>query len=163
MTTIHPCEPETIRDIMFEIGDFANNLPVIALREQKPQIFQQIQDYYDATVEPRNPGNIILVERTLIAQRTAAGIPSPVLATWYQTRLDALGGEIDEPAPRIRTILDRIVLVNTDPDKTTPEDVQALQKAGLEETDIIAVSQLIAFIHYQARLLAGLNALGARS
>lgn len=162
MSTIPPNETTT-RDITFEIGDFANSPEVSAIREQKPQIFEQIQDYYDATVEPANPGNISLVERVLIAQRTAAGIPSPVLATWYQTRLDALHGEIDESAPRIKAILGRISLVNTDPDRTTSEDVQALQKAGLDETAIIAVSQLIAFIHYQARLLSGLNALGARS
>ncbi len=151
------------RDITFEIGNFDGNAAIVAIREQKPQVFAQIQDYYDATVQPTNPGNVSLAERALIAHRVAAGIPDAVLAGWYQTTFDALNETVDESTPRLAAILSRLALVNTHPEQTTPDDVRALQDAGLSEVDIISISQLIAFVHYQARLLAGLKALGATS
>lgn len=161
-TTTPPSETST-RDITFEIGGFDDNSAIIALRQQKPQIFKQVQDYHDATVAPDEPGTITLAERALIAQRVAVNIPSPLLATWYQHRLDSLGGAIDESAPRMSAMLNRVTLVNTNPDETTPGDMQALKGAGLDEIAIISLSQLIAFVHYQARLHAGLAAIGAAS
>ncbi|MGI8486880.1 MAG: hypothetical protein ACR2OU_21805 [Thermomicrobiales bacterium] len=163
MPTIPPSETTT-RDITFEVGEFDDNPAIVALREQKPQIFDQVQAYYDATVAPDQPGTISLQERALIAQRVAAGIPSPLLANWYQHRLDSFEtGAIDEASPRIQAMLARVSLVNANPDATTHDDVRALQDAGLDETAIISLSQLIAFVQYQARLHAGLTAIGAAS
>lgn len=154
---------KTAQDVTIEIGNFAGNPAIESLREQKPQIFTQVQAYYEAAVEPAEPGEISLAERAFIAQRVAAGIPSPVLAAWYRQRLKKLGENIDESTPRMRAILARIELVNTNPDVSTPEDIQVLRDAGLSQAAIIALSQLIAFVHYQARLLAGLSALGTQS
>ena len=159
-----PPNETTTRDITFEIGEFDDNPAIVALRKQKPQIFEQVQAYYDATVAPDEPGTINLAERALIAQRVAAGIPSPLLANWYNQRFDSLDtSAINESSPRIRTMLARVSLLNANPDETTHEDVRALQEAGLDETAIISLSQLIAFVHYQARLHAGLTAIGAAS
>ena len=163
MSTPPPPALETAQDVTIEIGNFAGNPAIESLREQKPQVFAQVQAYYKAAVEPSAPGEISLGERTFIAQHVAAGIPSPVLVSWYRQRLAALGEEIDESTPRMRAILARIALVNTNPDVSTPEDIQALRDAGLSQAAVIALSQLIAFVHYQARLLAGLSALGAQS
>jgi uncharacterized protein YciW len=157
--TIQP----TRSDITFEIGKFADNATVVALRNEKPQIFQQIQDYYNATVDPDEPGSVSLAERALIAQRVAELIPSQILDDWYGALLESRGGVSDLDSERIKAILKRVALVNAHPDASTPEDVIALQDAGLGEHEIIAISQLIAFVHYQARLLVGLHALGAAS
>ncbi len=156
-------EQTATRDITFEIGGFAGNPTIIALREQKPQIFEQIQAYYDATVAPDDPGTISHTERAVIAQHVAAGIPNAVLAGWYQHLVDAGNEPVDETTTRFQAILARIALVHTHPDASTAEDVQALSDAGLNATDIISLSQIIAFVHYQARLHAGLQALGAIS
>jgi len=150
-------------DITFEIGGFADNPTIVALRDEKPQIFTWIQTYYNATVSPEDPGTISLAERALIAQRAAELIPSPVLDNWYGALLEERGGVADITSPRIQALLDRVALVNENPDRSTKEDVQKLRDAGFSQQDIIAVSQLIAFVHYQARLLAGLRALGAAS
>jgi uncharacterized protein YciW len=163
MGTIQPPAQQRPRDMTFEIGHFAGNAAIEAIREQKPQVFAQIQDYYDATVQPADPGNVSLAERALIAHRVAAGIPDAALADWYRTIIDALNETVDESTPRLTAILARIALVNANPNQTASDDVRALQDAGLTEIDIISISQLIAFVHYQARLLVGLKALGATS
>jgi uncharacterized protein YciW len=156
---------EPLSDITFAIGGFDGNPALEALRQQVPDIFTQITRYYDAVLAPpeAETGGLTLPERALVAQRTAERIPSPVLARWYAALLSERGGlaraEVD--SPRVQAMLHRVALVNEHPDFTTAEDVQDLFEAGLSQREVIALSQLIAFVHYQARLLAGLHAIGA--
>ncbi|MGC4106813.1 MAG: hypothetical protein QM753_10745 [Thermomicrobiales bacterium] len=151
-------------DITFAIGGFAGNPALEALREQAPDIFAQIGDYYDAVLSPTPDAEngLSLAERALIAQRVAERIPSPTLDSWYGALLAERGGitKAALDSPRLQAIQNRIRLVNEHPDFTTADDVQDLFDAGLTHGEVIALSQLIAFVHYQARLLAGLRAIG---
>lgn len=152
-------------DITFTIGGFHGNPALEALRAQAPDIFAQIGAYYDAVLSPE-PGaenGLSPAERALVAQRVAERIPSPALDAWYGALLAERGGITTDALdlPRVGAMLERVALVNEHPDFSTAEDVQDLFAAGLTHGEVIALSQLIAFVHYQARLLAGLRAIGA--
>ena len=41
--------------------------------------------------------------------------------------------------------------------KVTEDDISALRSAGISEEDIVRLSELIAFVSYQIRLVAGLK------
>jgi len=157
--------PSAAADITFTIGGFAGNPALEALRDQAPDIFAQIGGYYDAVLSPAPDAEngLTLAERALVAQRVAERIPSPALDAWYGALLAERGGigKAALDSPRVRAMLDRVALVNEHPDFTTAEDVQDLFAAGLTHGEVIALSQLVAFVHYQARLLAGLRAIGA--
>ena len=51
-------------------------------------------------------------------------------------------------------------LLTTKPAAASPADLQALRDVGLDETDIVTASQLIGFVNYQPRAVAGLALLG---
>jgi len=160
-----PTSPHDTPDITFTIGNFHGNPALEALRDQAPDIFAQVGDYYDAVITPA-PGaenGLSLAERALVAQRVAERIPSPALDAWYGALLAERGGiaKAALDSPRVEAMLARVALLNEHPDFTTAEDVQDLFAAGLTHGEVIALSQLIAFVHYQARLLAGLRAIGA--
>ncbi len=50
-------------------------------------------------------------------------------------------------------------LITVTPRDATRQDLEALQQAGLTIPQIIALSELIAFINFEARIIAGLAAL----
>ncbi|MGB3328913.1 MAG: hypothetical protein WBA46_08160, partial [Thermomicrobiales bacterium] len=148
--TPQPPSPAPNADITFAIGGFAGNPAIEALRGQVPDIFAQVGGYYDAVIAPapEAENGFSLPERALVAQRTAGRIPSPILDSWYGSVLAERGGIPREAreTPRMQAMLARVALVNEHPDYTTEEDVQDLFDAGLTHGEVIALSQLIAFV-----------------
>jgi uncharacterized protein YciW len=67
------------------------------------------------------------------------------------------------PAPaglgRTALLLRYAGMVAVQPECCGQEDIDALTPQGLSPQDIVAVTQLFAFVPYQTRLLAGLRAL----
>ncbi|MCS5667571.1 MAG: hypothetical protein NZ876_09310, partial [Dehalococcoidia bacterium] len=58
---------------------------------------------------------------------------------------------------RMKAIIRHTDLVTLNPKDATAEDVSALRSAGLDDADIVRLSELIAFIAYQIRVVAGLR------
>jgi uncharacterized protein YciW len=62
-------------------------------------------------------------------------------------------------SPRIPVLLAHATMLTKVPDQATPEAIQTLIAAGLAPRDVVMLSQLIAHVNYEARLLAGLRLL----
>jgi uncharacterized protein YciW len=60
---------------------------------------------------------------------------------------------------RWATILAHVDRVTRDPESAQPSDLQALGSAGLSPHAIVSLSQLIAYVNFQSRVLAGLRML----
>ena len=58
---------------------------------------------------------------------------------------------------RLRAILRHTDLVAVNPKEATSGDVSALQSAGMTDADIVRLSELIAFVSYQIRVVDGLR------
>ena len=84
----------------------------------------------------------------------------------YRARLRTLGvdarcGRGTGP-PRLAAILRHVSLVATAPATATQADLEALRTAGLGPRDIVAITQIVAFVSYQVRVVAGMRALARR-
>ena len=62
---------------------------------------------------------------------------------------------------RLAAALDHAHLLVFRPRDASPEALQALLDAGLDTTEVVTLSQLVAFLTFQLRVVAGLEALAA--
>ena len=147
------------------------------LRNQKPELSEQLQDYYLAVFDPvpASAAAFPLGDRLLTALRVAAHTRSRAVIGWYADRaVDA--GVADEAIRHAQDVAtpwtDQTPLgaairhadrVTTNPSSVRPEHLQALKDAGFTPAGILSLAQTIAFVSYQLRLIAGLHALGASS
>ena len=57
----------------------------------------------------------------------------------------------------LRALLRHTDLVAVHPKDASAQDIENLQSAGIPDDDIVRLSELIAFVSYQIRLVAGLR------
>ena len=126
---------------------------VAALRAARPDFVRYTQGSYDAMVAPPNPSGLTAAERAIAARRTAELSGHPALAAHYAALPTTLG-------PRDTAILRHAELLAMSPGQATKADLEALEAAGLSPTEIVTLSQIVAFVSYQVRVAAGLALLG---
>lgn len=131
------------------------------LRGQRPEIKRHSQGYHDVLLLPADPGGLSHAERARIAWRTATLSRHPALTAHYQALLDAAdpAHATAEPTRRLAVIDDHVTRVVTAPASATPADIDALRRLGLTARDIVALTQIIAFVTYQVRAAVGLSLL----
>lgn len=147
---------------------------VAPLREEKPELAAQMQDYYDAVFAPAADSEAALstTERWLIAIRTASQTNSSAVVDWYSA--EAIRSGVDAAAiekaadaskpwagePRMAAMMRHVDLIVTHPVDSSRADIEALSDAGLSPAGIVALSQVVAYVSYQLRLVAAFRALG---
>jgi alkylhydroperoxidase domain protein/CMD domain protein len=142
------------------------------LRAQRPEATGHTQGSYDALFSSHPESPLSLAERFATALRVATLHEEPALRDHYAARLRATPGVseqliarvLDGPGAaglpaRLRAILAHVDLLVIRPAAATPADLKALQAAGLSDTEIVTVSQLIAFTSFQVRVYVGLSLL----
>ncbi|MGJ7573048.1 CMD domain-containing protein [Variovorax sp. RB2P76] len=145
-----------------------------AVRHQRDKVVAATQGSYDALFDPQLSGPP-LAERLLAAHAIARSADSAALQAHYRARLDALaplsaaqqaaadGAPVEALGadPRLQAVL---AFTRTLTDRPVEGDREALLKlpaAGLSTPEVVALAQLIAFVAYQVRVVAGLQALAA--
>lgn len=143
-----------------------------ALRAQRPEATSHTQGSYQALFSAASATAVTPIERFATALRVAALHEEPALVDHYRARLRATPGASDHliadvltgpdaaglPA-RLQAMLIHAGLLVIRPAAATPADLAALQAAGLSDAEIVTVSQLIAFVSFQVRVLVGLSLL----
>lgn len=164
-------------DVVNAILAIGNESPIAQLRNRKPDLVKELQDYYLSLFEPvaSSAEALPVLDRYLVAVRVASHTGSAAVAEWYARLATDAGASreaqgqatnIDEPVrenTRLGAALRHADLLTTRPADARKEDVQALKDAGFSPAGIVSLSQTIAFVSYQLRLIAGLRAFGARS
>ena len=144
-------------------GVGAHLAPILAGRAE---LMRASQANCDAVLAPREPGGISRRVRLALAGRIARLNGDARLAEHYLRALD--GGaelgladpEAPPPAdPLQAAMLRHVDLVTRAPREATRRDIDALREAGIAEADIVRLSQVIAFVNYQVRVIAGLRLL----
>jgi CMD domain protein len=139
---------------------------------QRAEILGLTQASYQAVLTPREPGGLSHAERAALARRMARHNGDDTLAAHYLEELTRLGATdamraVADPAVTVGhgTRLDAVVrhadLLTLQPRAATKGDIEALNGAGVSEPDIVRLAELVAFVNYQARVLAGLRLLKA--
>ena len=159
-------------DVIDHLAGIAPGSKLAQLRAARPALVAATQGSHEALFEPEDLGGVSHRERDGLALRVAVLTPSPELVTWHRERLAARGadaatiaafeqgpGGTGLTAREVALLRHADILANT-PGKATPGDIAALQAAGFSPRDIVTISQLIAFVSFQARLLVGLRLIG---
>jgi CMD domain protein len=142
------------------------------LRAARPVLVKATQGSHEALFEPDDLGGVSHRERDGLALRIAVLTPSPDLVRWHRERLAAQGESAAtiaafEQGPdgagltarEVALLRHADILANT-PGEASPAAIAALKVAGFTARDIVTISQLIAFVSFQARLIVGLRLVG---
>jgi CMD domain protein len=151
-------------DIVDTAAGLAPGSPVAALRRQREAFVRHTQGSHDVLITPADPGGVSLVERAATALRVASIERETALIAHYRERLGEIGGdaaaiEAMQVPPRLAAILRHVSLVATAPGSATQADLDALRDVGLAPCDIVVLAQIVAFVSYQVRVVAGLRVL----
>ena len=156
-------------DVMDALAGLTPDLRFAQMRRERPEAVRHTQGSDDAIFAPDDDGGLSRAERAAAALRIAIVLGDAALQAHYRARLAELdpGGrlraavEAGPPAAdrRLRLILAHVDRVTRAPDSATRSHLDELLAAGLSPRAVVALSQLIAYVNFQARVLAGLRML----
>ena len=157
-------------DVINILAGIAPESALAALRAQRGDVQTYTQNSDAALLNPTDVGGLSLIERHLVGLRIGTLNRNSAVATRHREQLRALGadpvlitateaqGEVTGPA-RLAAILHFTDTLTNQPRAATPANIERLTQAGLSDKDIVTLGQLVAYLAYQVRLLAGLRAL----
>jgi CMD domain protein len=156
-------------DVIDTLAGITPDSPLSRLRRERPEVVTHLQGSDDAIFAPADDGGLARAERAAAALRIAELLRDDVLVKHYRARLATLdptgalaktvegGAELTDA--RWDAILAHVDLVTRGPGVATRDDIDELTAAGLSSHAIVSLSQLIAFVNFQSRVLAGLRML----
>ena len=164
----------TSTDVIDQILGIDASSPIAALRAQRPELASQMQDYYDALFEPAgaSASEFSRGERLLTAIRVASHTGSVAVIDWYELLAVSSGVESamvvrvkDVARPwhdegRLAAAIRHADQVTSAPSQTSKDNLDALKIAGFSPAGIVSLAQVIAYVSYQLRLIAGLRVFG---
>jgi CMD domain protein len=158
-----------MNDVMDTLAALPPGSPLAELRRQRPEVVEHLQGSDDVIFSPADDGGLSRAERAAAALRAATLLRDAVLSGHYRTRLAALDpqgtlAKTVEGSARITegrwdAILAHVDLVTRGPGAAERKDIDNLLAAGLSSHAVVSLSQLIAYVNFQSRVLAGLRAL----
>lgn len=133
---------------------------------QRAEILRLSQASHDAVVIPTVPGAFSHGERAAFAERIVRLNNHDALAEHYRACLENAGADevlyaIADPerSPNADKRLTAAVrftdMVTQCPREATRSDIESLKDAGISEPDIVRLTELLAFVNYQLRVVAG--------
>ena len=143
---------------------------IAAILKERREILRRTDASHDAVLVPREPGGISHAERAALALRIVRRNQDAALAGHYQALLDNAGwhraadilADPDAAAPqdrRLAAMVRHVDILTRQPQAASRDDIAALRAAGLDDPDIVRLTQLAAFVNFQLRLVAGLRLL----
>lgn len=160
------------KDIVDQLVGLTPGSQTFDVRHKRDKVAAATQGSYDALFDPALPG-LPLADRLLVALYATRITPSPLLAAHYRARAVEAGvpaadiavAESGKPAdaadPRLAAILEFTRKLIEKPVEGDEAALKTLPAAGVSTPAVVTLSQLIAFLSYQTRLVAGLVAMKA--
>ena len=137
--------------------------PLTAVLNLRTEILELTENSHEASLRPTPTGSLTYAERAGLACRMTRRNNDPVLTKHYETMFGVGSQQIADTGfdgggdDRLKAIIRHTDLVTLNPKEATTEDISALRSVGLDDADIVRLSELIAFISYQVRVVAGLR------
>ena len=169
-----PIVYDAAQDLVDQLVGLKSDDATYAVRHQRDKVAAATQGSYDALFDPALPG-LTLAERLLVALYAARLTPAPELAAHYRQRaIDAdaspadiqvaeTGKPADAANPRLTAILEFTRKLIEKPVEGDEAALKTLPAAGVSTPAVVTLSQLVAFLSYQVRLVAGLKAMQAQA
>ncbi|MFI6325687.1 CMD domain-containing protein [Nonomuraea sp. NPDC050556] len=148
-------------DVIDQLAGIEPGSALDVLRARRPDAREYAQASYEALFCPENDEGVTLLERDAIAARVAELHQDAGAAAFYRERLEELAPGGVEPDERLAAGLAHAELLVLRPSEASPQALKALDDAGWSTTEIVTLSQLVAFLTFQIRLVAGLRSLAS--
>ncbi|WOI58325.1 esterase [Palleronia sp. LCG004] len=134
-----------------------------ALRADRPEYLEGAEACRASVLTPKDDLGLSPALRYALARRVALGGGNAALLAEYPAPEDsALTSLAEGRTPedrRLRALAAHADLIARRPGAAGPEDLAALQAAGITVPQIIALSELLAFVCFQIRIAHGLSLL----
>ncbi len=147
--------PTTTFDVISDLAGVPPNSPLADLRAQRPEATQHAQGSYAALFETPQPSDLSGAERLAVAAHVAGLHHATAAQRHYAGRL----GPSKPTGPRWTALQRHADLLSLRPATATPDDLQALADASLSTTAMLTLSQVIAFVSFQVRVIEALRLL----
>ncbi|MDD7972355.1 CMD domain-containing protein [Roseinatronobacter alkalisoli] len=139
--------------------------PLAEALRTRSRLMELTQASHDAALRPATPGSISFTERAALAARMVQICKDSALADHYIGLAGATVPAWATPDTRADDArLDALIAyadkITLSPRDATPEDIDALRAAGIDEGDIVRLAGLVAFVNYQLRVAKVLRAMG---
>ncbi|NDL64084.1 alkylhydroperoxidase domain protein [Acerihabitans arboris] len=140
-------------DVLDQLADIAPDSPLAAARTTRDAATSHIQGSYRALFTAGDGIDFPLPERFEVARQVALWHGDSRLADHYA----ALQAAVAPPAggARLEAALSHAQLLSHHPAGATPGHLAGLRRVGWSLDAIVTLSQLIAFVSFQSRLLRG--------
>ncbi len=153
-------------DAIDKAAGLAPDDALFAARRFRPEFVRGAEECRLSVLQPANDQGLAPNLRVALARRMAALNADPVLMAEYDVQLAQLDpteqllalarGETDLNGP-LATIARHVDLVTLTPKKAEANHIVLLAEAGLNNPQIVALSELIAFVNFQTRVVTGLR------
>jgi uncharacterized protein YciW len=155
---------------LIEAAGVAPAAAMAAALEGRADILSMTDRSRESVLRPAAPGGLSHALRAALAVRICRLSGEEALADLYAADLAAA-----DPAPEISALaapgaapadpwtaalVAHADAATTAPRDATAADIDRLRAAGVSEPDIVRLSQLVAFLAYEARVVAGLRLMG---
>lgn len=156
-----------MKDLMLELAGIAPDSPLAAVAAKRADILEFTRKTFDAALKPAEPGGLSHGLRVALACRIAALNGDEAFLKHFRkllhetkandaekrvAELSCTGSDAREAA-----LIRHADLVASEPKRASGADIELLSKAGISAPDIVRLSELVAFVSYQIRVVAGLR------
>ncbi len=156
------------------VGITANS-PLAAALNERQTILDLSERSHHAVLSPQQPGGLSPALRAALAARVTTINDDAALTAHYAALLTATPAPppqiaaIADPAqtppaevdPWLSAIVAHADRLTTEPQLAGKAEIEALQSAGVDDADIVRLTQLVGFVNYQLRVAVGLRLLSA--
>ena len=156
---------DIFNSILLKSAGISGDHPLAPVLSGCNEIMRLTQTSMGAVLQPEPPGGLCHSERAALACRIARLNDEELMASYYEAmipensefRAIANPAFVEIHGQGLRAVVRYTDLVTVDPKRATESDISALKAAGILEADIVRLSELIAFLAYQIRVVQGLR------
>jgi uncharacterized protein YciW len=152
--------PSALVDVIDRAAGLAPGDPLHAARRFRAKVVEATQASHDALLQQPVHG-LSSADRLRVAAHVCTLSGATSLKQHYEAQLAADAGPDATPSPALAAMLRFAAALTTDPRRGDRAALEALRRAGLDDAAIVALAQLVAFLSYQLRVVAGLRAMDA--
>ena len=147
-------------DVIDHAAGLAPGDPLHAARRFRAKVVEASQASHDALLLQPVDG-LSTADRLRVAEHVCTLARATSLAQHYAERLADAPDRDEASSPALNAMRQFAAALTTDPRLGDRTALDALRRAGLDDRAIVALAQLVAFLSYQLRVVAGLQALRA--
>jgi uncharacterized peroxidase-related enzyme len=152
-------QPRAIADVIDAAAGLAPGSALHAARRFRTTVVESTQASHDALLYVPVDG-LSTADRLRVAVHCCEAAQAPQLAEHYRALLVQQPSQ-ETASAAMGAMQDWAGLLTTDPRRGDRAALHALRSAGLADAAIVALAQLVAFLSYQTRVVAGLVAVDA--